>query len=322
MVLGGFASPGWFVLLAGVAAVVAGYGWVLRRRWRYTMRFTNLALLERVAPRRPGWPRHVPPILLLIGLVLLTVALAGPTGQVQVKRNRAVVLLVMDVSLSMNATDVTPTRLLAAQDAATGFAHGLTPGINLGVESFAGTATVLVAPTPDHEQAAATIGHLQLAESTATGDAIAAALGSIDAFNRQIPGGDGGPPPARIVLMSDGKQTVGRDEFALAARAGAAHVPISTISFGTVDGTVAIDGRDIPVPVADDDLARVAHLSGGDFYPAHSTDQVHQVYDTLQQQVGYQTITADASKPWLALGTLTCLTAAGAALLISQRLPA
>jgi len=322
MVLGGFAAPGWFVLLAGVAAVAAGYGWVLRRRRRYTMRFTNLALLERVAPRRPGWARHLPPALLLVALVLLTIGLAGPTGQVQVARNRALVVLVIDVSLSMNATDVTPTRLLAAQDAATDFAHGLTPGVNLGVESFAGTATALVSPTPDHEQAVTAIRTLQLAESTATGDAIAAALNGIDAFNRRIPGGDGGPPPARIVLMSDGKQTVGRDEFAMARQAGAAHVPISTISFGTEYGTVAIGGKDIPVPVADGDLAQVAQLSGGDFYPAHSTDQVHQVYDTLTAQVGYQTITGDASKPWLVLGTLAVLVAAGAALLISQRLPA
>jgi len=322
MVLGGFASPGWFVLLGGVAAAAAGYGWVLRRRLRYTMRFTNLALLERVVPRRPGWPRHLPPALLMVALVLLTVGLAGPTAPVRVPRNRALVLLVVDVSLSMNATDVTPTRLLAAQDAATAFAHGLTPGINLGLESFSGTAEVLVSPSADHEQTVAAISRLQLGPSTATGDAIAAALTAINQFAAAIPGGDGGPPPARIVLMSDGKQTVGRDEFTMARQAGAAHVPISTVSFGTADGTVDIDGKTIPVPVADDDLAQVAALSGGDFYPAHSNDQVHQVYDTLQQQVGYQTITGDASKPWLALGTLAVLAAAGAALLISQRLPA
>lgn len=321
MVLGGFTAPGWFALLVGVAAVAVGYVWVSRRRWRYTMRFTNLALLERVAPRRPGWPRHLPPVLLLVALIMLIVGLAGPTGQVRVPRNRALVMLVVDVSLSMNATDVAPTRLLAAQDAATRFVRGLTPGINLGVESFAGTTTVLVSPTQDHDQAVAAIGNLKLAESTATGDAIAAALNSIDGFDRQIPGGDGGPPPARILLMSDGKQTVGRDEFALASQAGAAHIPISTISFGTVDGTVTIDGSQIPVPVADVDLARVAQLSGGDFYPAHDADQVHRVYDSLTAQVGYQTVTADASKPWLVLGTLACLFAAGAALLISQRIP-
>jgi len=322
VLLGGFVSAGWFVLLVPVVVVVAGYVWVAGRRRRYTMRFTNLALLERIAPRRPGWPRHVPGALLVTAMVLLIVALAGPTSQVRVPRNRALVMLVIDVSLSMNATDVIPTRLLAAQDAAISFARGLTPGINLGLESFAGTASVLVAPTPDRAPVTAAVTHLQLAESTATGEAIATALTAIDTFNQEIPGGDGGAPPARIVLMSDGKQTVGRDEFAMASKAGAAHIPISTISYGTLDGTVTIGGHQIPVPVADADLARVAQLSGGDFYPAQSNDQVHHVYDTLTEQLGYQSVTADASKTWLALGTLMCLVAAGAALAISQRLPA
>ena len=115
---------------------------------RYMLRFANLALLERVAPRRPRWGRHVSPALLAVALMLLIVALAGPVARVQVPRNRAVVLLVIDVSLSMNATDVVPTRLLAAPDAATRFAHALTPGVNLGLESFSGTAEVLVAPQP------------------------------------------------------------------------------------------------------------------------------------------------------------------------------
>lgn len=159
-----------------------------------------------------------------------------------------------------------------------------------------------------------------MAESTATGDALAAALGAIDMVNQLIPGQGQGPPPARIVLMSDGKQNVGRDEFAVATQAGAAHIPISTISFGTSYGTVDIQGEQFPVPVDDDSLARVAQLSGGEFYSAQSNQQIHQVYDTLGHQIGYQTIRSDISRPWLILGTLMCLAAAGAALLTSQRL--
>ncbi|MGH3856159.1 MAG: VWA domain-containing protein [Pseudonocardiaceae bacterium] len=320
MALGGFSAPGWFGLLALVAAVVAGYVWVQRRARRHLLRFANFELLERVAPRRPGWPRHVPAGLLVLALLLLTVGLAGPTGAVHVPRNRATVMLVIDVSLSMNSTDVMPTRLIAAQDAATSFARSLPAGINLGVESFAGAATVLVSPSTDRDQAVRAIQSLRLAESTATGDALAAALGAIDTVNQLIPGV--GPPPARIVLMSDGKQNTGRDEFPVAVQAGAAHIPISTISFGTPYGTVAIQGEQVPVPVDDDSLARVAELSGGQFYPAQSNQQIHQVYDTLAQQIGYQTIRRDASKPWVILGTLACLAAAGSALLISQRLPA
>jgi Ca-activated chloride channel family protein len=122
--------------------------------------------------------------------------------------------------------------------------------------------------------------------------------------------------------MSDGKQTTGRDEFEVATQAGAAHIPISTISFGTLYGTVDINGEQVPVPVDDDSLSKVAQLSGGQFYPAQSNQQIHQVYDNLAQQIGYQTIHQDVSRPWLIMGTLTCLAAAGAALLLSQRLPA
>ena len=318
----GFAAPAWLALWGLVAAVVAGYIWVQRRARRYMLRFSNLELLERVAPRRPRWHRHLPALLLVVGLLLLTLGLAGPTASAQVPRNRAVVMQVIDVSLSMNSTDISPTRLAAAQDAAVAFARDLPPGINLGVESFAGSATVLVSPTTDHDQAVRAIQTLKLAESTATGDALSAALDAIEMINQLIPDQGHGPPPARIVLMSDGKQNTGRDEFTVAAQAGGAHIPISTISFGTPYGTVDIQGEQASVAVDDASLAKVAQLSGGQFYSAQSNEQIHQVYDSLAQQIGYQTIRQDAGRPWLILGTLTCLAAAGAALLLSQRLPA
>jgi Ca-activated chloride channel homolog len=322
MALGGFSAPGWLGLLGLIVALAVGYLWVQRRSRRYLLRFANLELLARLAPHRPGWPRHIPAVLLILALLLLTVGLAGPTAKIRVPRNRATVMLVIDVSLSMNSTDVSPTRLAAAQDAAISFVQRLPPGLNLGVESFAGSATILVSPTTDRDEAVRAIRNLKLAESTATGDALAAALGAIDAVNQLIPGQDQGPPPAEIVLMSDGKQNTGRDEFTVAAQAGAAHIPVNTISFGTLYGTVTIQGEQLPVPVDDDSLAKVAQLSGGEFYHAHSNQQIHEVYSTLNQQIGYQTVRRDVSKPWLILGTLACLAAAGTALLISQRLPA
>jgi Ca-activated chloride channel family protein len=320
MALGGFSAPGWLGLLGLIAAVGVGYMWVQRRARRHLLRFANFELLERIAPRRPGWPRHIPAALLLLALSLLTLGLAGPTANAQVPRERAVVMLVIDVSMSMNSTDVTPSRIAAAKDAATSFVQGLPPGINLGVESFAGTATVLVSPTTDRDQAVRAIGALKLAESTATGDALAAALQTIDTVNQLIPGQ--GPPPARIILMSDGKQNLGRDEFTVATEAGSKHIPITTISFGTPYGTVDIQGEQDPVPVDDYSLERVAQLSGGRFYPAQSNQQIHQVYGSLDQEIGYQTIRKDVSRPWLILGTLACLVTAGAALITSQRLPA
>ncbi len=318
----GFTAPGWFLLLAVVAALVVTYVWVQRRKWRYVLRFSNLATLDRVLPRRAGWPRHIPPVLLAVAVILLVVGLAGPTAEARVPRNRATVMLVIDVSLSMNSTDVEPTRLTAAQQAASKFAHELTPGVNLGLESFSGTPTVLVPPTTDRDPVVQQIGALKLGPSTATGEALATALSSLDSFNRLVPSPDGAPPPTRIVLMSDGKQTVGRDEFEVARQAAATKVPISTISFGTPYGTVDLDGAQEPVPVDDDSLAQLAQISGGNFFTARSNEDIHQVYDTLGQQIGYQTQWTDVSRPWFALGTLASLVAVGTGLVITQRIPA
>ncbi|MCP2163792.1 Ca-activated chloride channel family protein [Goodfellowiella coeruleoviolacea] len=319
--LQGFTAPWWFLLLVVVAALLAGYVVVQRVRRRRTLRFTNLELLDKVAPRRQGWPRHVPTALLLVGFALLTVALAGPTAEQKVPRNRATVMLVVDTSLSMEATDVQPNRLKAAQAAAKSFTEGLTPGINLGLISFAGSATVLVAPTTDRSSVGKAIDGLKLAESTATGDAIAAALAAIDSFGKLV-GGAEGPPPARIVLMTDGKETVGtRDAFEMAKEAKQANIPISTISFGTEHGSVQIGGETQPVPVDDESMKEIAELSGGEFFKAASAEELRRVYDTLGEQIGYETKQADASRPWLVLGTLVAMLAAGAALVLGQRLP-
>jgi Ca-activated chloride channel family protein len=303
-------------------AAVGGYVWVQRRARRYTLRFAYLTLLERIAPRRPGWPRHIPAALLMLALRFLTVGLAGPTANAQVPRDRATVMLVVDVSLSMNSTDVRPTRLTAAQDAAISFVRSPPPGINLGVESFAGSPTVLVSPTTDRDLAVRAIQTLKLAESTATGEAIAAALNAIHAVNQLIPGQGQGPPPARIVLMSDGKQNTGRDEFTMATSRGGAHPdqhhllrhplwhrrhPTRT-SPGARRRRLTRPGRP---------TLRRRVLPG----PKQPADPPG-VYDTLAHQIGYQTVHRDVSKPWLALGAPACLAAAAAALLISQRLPA
>ncbi|HEY4024151.1 MAG TPA: VWA domain-containing protein, partial [Pseudonocardiaceae bacterium] len=207
MSLTGFTAPWWFLLLVVVAALAAGY--VLAQRWRKrrTLRFANLDLLEKVAPKKLGWWRHTPAAVLLVAMLLLSVALAGPTAQEKVPRNRATVMLVIDVSLSMEATDVTPTRLKAAQVAAKQFTDGLPGPLNLGLISFAGSATVLVSPTTDHQQVDQGIDDLKLAPATATGEAILTALQAIDLFGKAL-GGSSEAPPARIVLMSDGKQTV------------------------------------------------------------------------------------------------------------------
>jgi Ca-activated chloride channel homolog len=325
--LSGFTHPLWFLLLVVVAVLAAGYLWMQRRRRRQVLRFANFALLERLAPRRQGWQRHLPVTLLLAALVLFTVALAGPTAERKVPRNRATVMLVIDVSLSMRATDIEPSRIAAAQREAKRFAHDLTPGVNLGLVSFAGSATVLVSPTTERVSLIRAIDNLKLAEATGTGEAIFAALSSIEAFGAMISDAQG-PPPARIVLLTDGKQTVPtpdgddpRGAFTAARAAAAAKIPISAISFGTAYGQVEINGERQPVPADDESIRRIADLSGGQFYDAGSAGQLSDVVNTLGEQIGYETERTDASRAWLIAGTFAAMLAAGSALAIGQRLP-
>ncbi|MFC8180324.1 VWA domain-containing protein [Rhodococcus sp. NPDC057297] len=330
MSLSDFTSPWWLLFLLVVGALVAGYVVVQRRRQKNTLLFSNMELLEKVAPNRPGYWRHVPTALVLVGLLLLTVALAGPTSDQRVPRNRATVMLVIDVSLSMEATDVEPSRLAAAQEAGKSFADGLTPGINLGLVAFAGTASVLVSPTANREATKAAIDKLQLSERTATGEAIFTSLQSIDTLGAVLGGGDAAPP-ARIVLLSDGKQTVPenpddpRGGYTAARAAAEKDVPISTISFGTSYGTVDIESESgserVPVPVDDPSLKEVATLSGGSFFTASSLEELRAVYDTLEEQIGFEMTRGDASRPWLILGVLFTAAGLGTALVLRQRLP-
>ncbi|KWX25075.1 MULTISPECIES: VWA domain-containing protein [Mycolicibacterium] len=326
MSLSGFAHAWWFLFLIVVAGLVALYIAVQRARKQRILRFANMELLESVAPKQPTRWRHVPAILLVSSLVLFTIAMAGPTNDVRIPRNRAVVMLVIDVSQSMRATDVSPSRLVAAQEAAKQFADQLTPGINLGLIAYAGTATVLVQPTTNREATKNGLDKLQLADRTATGEGIFTALQAIATVGAVIGGGDE-PPPARIVLMSDGKETVPsnpdnpKGAFTAARTAHDQGVPISTVSFGTPYGYVEINDQRQPVPVDDDMLKKIAQLSGGDAFTASSLEQLKAVFTSLQQQIGYETIKGDASVGWLRLGALVLALAGVAALLINRRLP-
>lgn len=326
MSLTGFEHPWFFLFLFAVLGLIGLYVVVQLARQKRILRFANMELLESVAPKRPTRWRHLPAILLVASLTLLTIAMAGPTNDVRIPRNRAVVMLVIDVSQSMRATDVAPSRLVAAQEAAKQFADQLTPGINLGLIAYAGTATVLVSPTTNREATKNAIDKLQLADRTATGEGIFTALQAIATVGAVIGGGDE-PPPARIVLMSDGKETVPsnpdnpKGAFTAARTAKDQGVPISTVSFGTPYGYVEINDQRQPVPVDDEMLKKIAELSGGNAYTASSLEQLKEVFTNLQEQIGYETIKGDASVGWLRLGSLVLALAALAALLINRRLP-
>ncbi|WP_319436430.1 VWA domain-containing protein [Mycobacterium sp. RTGN5] len=326
MTLSGFEHPWFFLFLLVIAGLVGLYVVVQYARQKRILRFANMELLESVAPKRPTRWRHLSAILLIASLVLLTIAMAGPTHDVRIPRNRAVVMLTIDVSQSMRATDVEPSRLAAAQEAAKQFADQLTPGINLGLIAYAGTATVLVSPTTNREATKNAIDKLQLADRTATGEAIFTSLQAIATVGAVIGGGDT-PPPARIVLMSDGKETVPsnpdnpKGAFTAARTAKDQGVPISTVSFGTPYGYVEINDQRQPVPVDDEMLKKIAELSGGNAYTASSLEQLKEVFTSLQDQIGYETIKGEASTGWLRLGALVLAVAALAALLVNRRLP-
>lgn len=326
MSLSDFQHPLWLLLLAVPLALAVGYVLALRSKRRRTVRFGNFGVVRAVDRGGRRWFTHVPAVALVVALVALVVALAGPQKEQKVPRNRATVMLVVDVSLSMEATDVAPSRLEAAQEAATTFANNLTPGVNLGLVSFAGTASMLVAPSTDRGPVVRAIERLRLDERTATGEAIYTSTQAIQTFTESL-GGPDQAPPARIVLLSDGKETVPADPneergaFTAAERAQEAGIPVSTISFGTLYGTVDIQGRPQPVPVDDASLRTIAERSGGEFFTASSLEELDSVYRTLEEQIGFEWKKADASRPWLVAGALLAMLAAAGSLAAHRRIP-
>ena len=325
--LTGFSHIWWLLFFVLVVLGLAGLYVVAQlARRRRLQQFANTELLDSVAPHRPSVWRHVPAALLGISLLFCTIALAGPTYDQRLPRNRAVVMLAIDVSQSMRATDVEPDRLTAAKEASKKFVDELTPGINLGVIAYAGTATVLVSPTTNRDASRRAIDNLQVADRTATGEAIFTALSSISTVGAVIGGGDT-PPPARIVLFSDGKETVPsnpdnpKGAFTAARTAKDQGVPISTISFGTEHGEVEVNGERVPVPVDDQMMKKIAQLSGGESYTASNIEELNKVYSTLQDQIGYETVRGEATTGWLRLAALLAAIAAVASLLINRRLP-
>jgi Ca-activated chloride channel homolog len=243
-----------------------------------------------------------------------------PSTQVRVPREKATVIMAVDVSLSMKATDIEPDRFRAMQKAAKEFVDVLPERINLGLVSFAGTATTLVPPTTDRAQVEGAIDNLDLAEATAIGEAVFTSLTAIENFQSSLSGDDQKSAPARIVLLSDGQTTVGREDTQAIDAARAAGVPVSTIAFGTDYGTLDLDGETVPVPVDRDSLEQIADQTGGSFSEAASASELEQVYSDLGSQIGYTTEPQDVSYWFVRFGVLFALIGAALSLLWTNRL--
>ncbi|HKF35056.1 MAG TPA: VWA domain-containing protein [Jatrophihabitantaceae bacterium] len=316
-----FAAPGWLLLLIPAAALLAGYVIVQLRRKRHVARFTNVELLASIAPRRPGWRRHLTFALLFVALALLTLGSAQPTSAVRIPRDRATVMIALDVSLSMEATDVLPSRIGAAKQGAIRFVGLLPPRINVGLVKFGGNASVVVPPTIDRDPVKVAINNLQLQDSTAIGEAVFTCLDAISTFAKAstVPGDK--PPPARIVLMSDGANNKGRTPEQAAAAAKAAGVPVSTIAFGTLNGTVNLPGYGPqPVPADRPTLRELAEATGGSYHDAPSSEALQSAYRDIGQQVGYTTTRHIVSWRFLVAGLLFTLAAGATSLLWAGRI--
>jgi Ca-activated chloride channel homolog len=334
-----FLSPWWLLLLLPVLALVVAYLLTARRRRRYAVRFAALPMLENLAPRSPGWRRHAPATAFVLALSTLAVAVARPEMELRVPHERATVIVAIDVSRSMEATDVAPNRLDAARAAAGSFVDGLPDSFNVGVVTFSGTTSVLVAPTDDHDEVRARLQGLALADSTAIGEAV---FTSLDLVERMAAEGSDDPTaateaapdagagedearadqvPARIVLLSDGSNTRGRDPEEAAAAATEAGIPVSTIAYGTPGGVIINQGRSVPVPVDEESLAALADASGGQAYTAATGDELTEVYEDIGSSIGWRTEERELT-PYLAALALLLMAAGGVMSLVwFARLP-
>jgi Ca-activated chloride channel homolog len=313
-----FLEPWGLLALLPVAAIAAAYIWRQFHRRSYAIRFTNVELLSTLAPKGLGWRRHAAAGAFLLSLVALATALARPAVDTQQPLERATIILAIDVSLSMQAEDVAPTRLEAAQEAAKQFVAELPETYNVGLVSFARSANILVSPTKDRQAVTYAIDGLTLAEATATGEAVFTSLEAI----RMVPAhGAEGAPPARIVLLSDGFRTTGRSLEEAAAAASAANVPVSTIAFGTDSGVVEIGGQLQRVPVDRHSLAELAETTQGYFYEAASVTELKKVYEDMGSSIGHRTEPREITQWYAGVALLLALLAGGMSLLWTARLP-
>ncbi|HEV7861376.1 MAG TPA: VWA domain-containing protein, partial [Acidimicrobiia bacterium] len=281
---------------------------------------TNLALLAEVAPARPGWRRHGPAAAVALALAALVVSIAQPVHQVRVPKEAATVMMVIDVSASMDATDVSPSRLEAATAAAKTFVADLPPQVRVGLISFDRIARVIASPTVDHQSVTDGIDRLLLGTGTATGDAIYTALDALAAANDTAGASPTTVGGSAMVLLSDGVPTVGRPVLGAAQEAADQGVPISTIAFGTADGKVTVQGRLVSVPADPDTMASVAEITNGKFFKAVSAKELRSVYKDIGTRVGFETEQHDASGPILTLAVVALLAASGLALIWNGRL--
>jgi Ca-activated chloride channel homolog len=286
-----FATPLVLLALVAIPVLVRWYTGQQRRRTKAAQAFVQTPLTASVAPRRPGWRRHAPMLVFAIAIAVLIVAAARPQRTVAVPVDGGAIMLANDVSDSMSATDVRPSRLVAAQRASERFLAKIPSSIQAGQIEFARRPILLQSPTTDRSATKDAIAELRPGGGgTAIGDTITIALKTLE----NLPAKDGKRPPGAIVLLSDGVSNVGTNPLAAARQAKADHIPIYTIALGTQNGTIPIKrhGRTVktPVPVSPQQLREIAVTSGGRAFTAADSAKASAVYAHLAKQLGHKQV--------------------------------
>jgi len=307
-----FATP---LLLLGLLVLPALAAWYATRRRalrRAAAAFAAARMAPSVTPSLPGWRRHAPFVAFALALALLVIAGARPRVTLTRVVAHLQTMLALDMSGSMQAHDVAPSRAAAAQHAADVFVGTIPAAVAVGVMQFNQTPEVLAAPTRDHRAAIGALGRLRIGGGTAIGSAVDSALALLRASAGPAGGAAGAKASAAIVLLSDGKSTSGADPLAAARAARRLHIPIFTVAIGTPGGTIAVRRRNgdgvaaVPVPVESHELEQVARLSGGRTYTAADAGHLSAIYRELGARLSHRSERRELTPYFLggALGAL------------------
>jgi Ca-activated chloride channel family protein len=318
-----FAWPLALLSLLAVPLAIAGYLLLERRRQRQAAAFANPALVPNLIGRRPGRLRHLPPVLGLLALTALATGLARPHATLSVEQEEATVVLAMDTSRSMVATDVPPTRLAVAKDAVRAFLQQLPDGYRVGMVSFAQSAQTVLPATANREAALAALHNLRPGDGTALGEGIARAV----QVAQRVRAEQGRRPPAAVLVLSDGAQTQGvLRPLQAAQRAAKLKIPVHTVAFGTADGVVEVKDENgftqrVTVPPDAPTLRRVSRATGGRFYVAPDAASLNAVYEELGSRVGHVKEEKEVTAAFAAGGAVLLLAAGALSALLFGRLP-
>jgi len=329
----------WLELLWGLLllpALVLAYLLLLRKRKRNTVRLASVALVKQAMGAGPGWRRHLPPALLLAAVAVLLLASARPVAKLKLPSQQETIVLAMDVSGSMRATDVQPNRLVAAQEAAKAFVAGLPRTVRIGVVSFAGTAAVVQAPTFSREDVVAAIDRFQLQRGTAIGSGLVLSLATlfpdegIDLSQitgaRAMPAAPGEKKEkkpftpvepgsyssAAVILLTDGQRTTGPDPMEAAKMAAERGVKVYTVGVGTKAGeTIGFEGWSMRVKLDEETLKNIANATRANYFYAGTAEDLKQVYQGLSSRLVVETKETEVTALFALAGALLALLAGG-----------